>query len=526
MKKLPVLLLGAWLCAAVPVRSADPAELARRIDARLAEGFDKDVRPAKAADDAEFLRRVTLDVIGRIPTVAEARSFLGDTAADRRVKLVERLLASPGYPLHTASVWRAALVPQASINLRVQYLGVSTEAWLIDRIRAGRRHDEIIRELLTTPLDYLDYTPEGLPRPVGGLSPVAFYQANDLKPETVASSVARLILGVRMECAQCHNHPFDKWTQKQFWETAAFFANVSPLDPKEKLKPFAELIARDRLEIPEKKEIVPARFLDGLAFEKSAGPDPRRAFAAWVTVRDNPFFAKATVNRVWSQLFGVGLVDPVDDFGPHNPPSHPELLDDLAAAFTAADFDLKFLIRALTRTDAYQRTSRADQPAQLDPRRFARMNVKGLTPEQLFDSLAQATGYRDPVPASARGAYGLAADSSRGQFMAKFAGGSQRTDSQTSILQALNLMNGAWLTRQTDPAQGELLKAVADAPFLDDAGKVETLFLAALARSPKPAERERFVGHLSRFGSDADRRRPLADVLYALVNSNEFLLNH
>jgi hypothetical protein len=504
----------------------DPTALAIQIDKRIDAVLRAQKIPAAgAASDAEYLRRASLDILGRIPTVAEARSFLEDKTTDRREKLVDRLLASPTAINHAAAVWRAALIPQAATNTRVQYLNVSLETWLRDRLRAGRKADELVRDLLTAPLDYLDRGSDGKPRPVPGLSALAFYQANDLKPETVASSATRILLGIKIECAQCHNHPFDKWTQRQFWETAAFFASVPPQEPKESPLPFDKLLQRKTLKINDTEEEASPKYLDGTVPDWKDEPDPRRAFAARITSKTNPFFAHATVNRIWSQFFGVGLVDPGDDFGPHNPPSHPELLDDLAEAFALSGFDTDFLIRAITRTAAYSRASNAAESSQTDPRWFARMNVKGLTPEQLFDSLALATGYREEIPVAARSAFGASAESPRGQFLAKFAGGGQRTDAQTSILQALTLMNGAWIARQTDPDHGETLIAVAGAPFLDDVGKIEVLFLATLSRYPTAAERDKFVGFLTRDGASA-KKSQLADVLWALVNSQEFLLNH
>jgi hypothetical protein len=501
----------------------DAQALSDRIDAHLDRVLRaRGVAPAGQADDAEFLRRVTLDVAGRIPHIDEVRNFLADKEADKRVRLVERLLAGPAYAHHTAQTLRAFLVPQASANPQLQHPAVSLEAWLRQRVRAGRGYDAIVRELLTAPLDYHERPAGGPGAPLSGLSALAFYQANDLKAETGASSAARLFLGVKLECAQCHDHPFDKWSRTQFWESAAFFAGVPPLDPGSKPTGPEPPALRRRLKVPDKEAVAEACFLDGKEPDWAKNPDPRRAFAAWVTAPDNPFFARMTANRVWARLFGVGLVDPIDDFGPHNKPSHPELLDDLARGLAASGFDERFLIRALTRTAAYGRTSRAVSAAQEDARVFARMNVKGLSAEQLFDSLALATGYREAVPAAARPAFGWERGTPRGLFVARFGGGSQRTDQQTSILQALALMNGDWVARQTDPARGEMLRVVSEAPFLDDRGRIETLYLAALARPPRPEEMRRLLAHLE----GGDRWRALADIFWALLNSNAFLLNH
>jgi hypothetical protein len=306
---------------------------------------------------------------------------------------------------------------------------------------------------------------------------------------------------------------------------AAFFAPVPPQGPEEKIVPAAQLLLRNTVTINDTKTEATPRFLDGGAPDWTGATDTRQQFAVWATAKTNPFFARTIANRIWAQFFGVGIVDPVDDFNQKNLASHPELLDELAEALVAANFDTNYLVKAIGRTAAYQRTSKGTDRTQDDPRLFARMNVKGLSPEQLFDSLAQATGFREEVPVAARAAFGVSADSPRGQFLAKFAGGAQRTDAQTSILQALTLMNGAWMTRQTDPQQGETLVAVANAPFLDDAGKIEVIFLAAYARKPTAAEKDRYLSYLAR-DVDPTRKTRLADCLWSLLNSQEFLLNH
>jgi hypothetical protein len=496
--------------AAADGREQDVRALARRIDQRIEAVLkEKKVAAAPPSSDAEFLRRVYLDVAGRIPSVAEARAFLDERRPDRR-RLVERLLASPAYANHQSAVWRAALVPQSQTNTELQYVSLRLETWLRNRIKANVGYDRLVRELLATPLPY-QKSPAAEDPP-----PVAFFQANELKAETLAGSVARLFLGVQLQCAECHNHPFASWTRKQFWETAAFFAGVPPVDrPGRRDEP-------STLRMPGGNRTVAARFLDGAPPPARQAGRPRQAFADWLTGRQNPYFAPATVNRVWAQFFGVGLVDPVDDFGEHNPPSHPALLADLAAAFVKHDFDIPFLIRAITSSAAYQRSSAPTSRDQDDPRLFARRQARGLSAEQLFDSLALATGYADPVPRAHRPLFGAPADSPRGLFLKKFAGAGQRTDVQTSILQALTLMNGPFVARQTHPEHGKLLAAVTNAPFLDDRGKLQTLYLAALSRMPTEGELRRL---LARMKGGNPRTRP-ADVFWALLNSPEFLLNH
>jgi hypothetical protein len=518
---LAALFLLCWATGGVG-RAAPPtpADLATRIDSQLAAAFPGGVMPAPEATDAEFLRRAYLDVVGRIPRVPEARRFLDSASPDKRGALVEELLSSPEYHVHAAQNWRQLLVPQATSNLRVQHLGMSVEAWVRDLLGRGAKDDEVVRRLLTARLDYLEWTADKRPSIRSQLSPVGFYQINDLKPETVSASVSRAFLGLKLECAQCHDHPFDRWTQQQAWETAAFFAGVPPLEPD--IVPAPQLALRRTLKVAETDRPASARFLDGSEPAWGAEPDPRRTFAGWLTDRKNPYFAPVMANRIWARYFGVGLVDPPDDWGPHNPPSHPELLQGLAAAYAESGFDERYLARVIASTRAYRRSSRRPAGEATTDRLYAAMTVKPLSAEQLFDSLGVATGYRDPTPLSARLATGWPPESPRGQFLAKFGGGGSRTDAQVSILQALSLMNGAWTTRQTDPVQGEVLRAVTHAPFLTPERQVETLFLGTLSRRPTPEESRRYLAHVRDAG---DTGQGLSDVLWVLINSEEFLVN-
>lgn len=515
-------LFAVLLVGAGPSAGADEQALARRMDSHL----DRMLATAKVvaappADDSEFLRRVYLDLTGRIPSVSEARAFLADRKADRRVRLIDKLLAGHAFTNQLARMYPAAFVPQATTNLQTQHLGLSLEVWLAQRLRKDTRYDVLVRDLLTAPLDYLQRRPDGASAPLSTVAATAFYQAGDLKAETVTANVARLFLGVRMECAQCHDHPFDKWTRKQFWQTAAFFAAVPPTTG-EKTGP--ALTLRRSLQDPLSRTVYQARYLDSKEPDWKVQPDPRRAFADWLTAPENPYFAKVAVNRVWAHFFGVGLVDPLDDFGPHNPASHPELLDELARLFVQNHCDLRWLARGIVLSKAYQRSSKSSDLRHKEARLYARMNVKGLSAEQLFDSLALATGYREPVPPAARALFGYEKGSPRGEFLAAFGGGPARSDSQTSILQALALMNGEWIARQTDPARGETLRAVLGAPFLDDVARLETLFLATLSRPPRPDEQRRFLALVER--SSGKKDAAFADVFWVLLNSHEFLLNH
>jgi hypothetical protein len=276
--------------------------------------------------------------------------------------------------------------------------------------------------------------------------------------------------------------------------------------------------------IPGTEKVVKAKYLDGKKPDFKDGTPVRRVLVDWMTAADNPYFARAAVNRLWAHFFGTGLVEPLDEMvGTDSVPSHPAVLDELARAFAEQKYDLRWLIRAITMTRAYQLSSARSHASQDDPRRFARMAVRGLSGEQLFDSLAQATGYREVGPnLGRRNIFGIGV--ARTEFLTKFAAASDRaTETQTSILQALTLMNGRVMTAATSVRQSETLQAVIDAPFMDVPAKIETLYLATLSRKPTSREMTRLTRYVEK-GSDSSEA--LADVFWALLNSAEFVLNH
>jgi hypothetical protein len=248
-----------------------------------------------------------------------------------------------------------------------------------------------------------------------------------------------------------------------------------------------------------------------------------------MTKSDNPYFPRAAANRLWAHFFGIGLVDPVDDLSDQNPPSHPELLDELGRQFLANGFDQKYLIRAIMNSETYQRTSAGSDAAQADPRLFARKTVKGMTPEQIFDSVAQAIGQRQQEePSDSGGARALLGqnNSPRATFLSRFASQDKPTEFQTTILQALALMNGKLIDDATSVEHSETLSAIVDAPFLNAEQRIETLFLATLSRKPRTDEAARLAKYVSSGGPKHDTRAALGDVFWALLNSAEFLLNH
>lgn len=541
--RLWLLVLGL-ACAAIPSQSnaapnplPNPAEpgvtalppevLAAWIDREIeAVWAARKVQPAPVTDDAEFLRRVTLDLIGRIPTTAEVHAFLEDKSSDKRRKTVERLLQSPAHANHFTVVWRSMMLPQNN-NQQVQFLAGQLDSWLRKRFRENTPYDQTVRELLTAPIATAQ---RGGVRPAvvnpTEPTPLAFYQANELKAENLAAATSRLFLGVKLECAQCHDHPFAKWKRTQFWEYAAFFAGVRPQQAQAGIfSPAQDNVDTREITIPGTEKVVKAKFLDGSEPKWRDNTLARETLAEWLTSAENPFFAEAAVNKVWAHFFGIGLIDPIDEPGDENPPSHPQLLKGLARQFALNKFDLRYLVRAVTLSRSYQLTSALTDSSQEDPRVFARMALKGMSAEQLFDSVAAATGYVDATPTNQRGFVG--GGSPRADFLVKFSNHADRkTEYQTSILQALSLMNGKFIADATSVEKSQTLGAVADAPFMTNADRVEALFLASLGRKPRPEEADRFGSYIARGGPNGDSKAALADVFWVLLNSSEFLFNH
>ena len=279
-----------------------------------------------------------------------------------------------------------------------------------------------------------------------------------------------------------------------------------------------EIAGRHELAIPGTERVAKAAFLDGTKPTINAKSEPRAVLANWITSPENPYFARAAVNRVWARFFGTGLVEPVDDMGEENPPVDPELLNELARQFRAHKYDLKFLIRALTATRAYGLTSAVGRSEPSPPSTFAAMPVRGLSPGQLFACLARATGFGDGNDGEG---------SARARFLEVFAKSDERPiEAQTSILQALALMNGEVTSGATSLETGDTLAAIAEAPYLDTAGRIEALYLASLTRRPRPEELTLLVPYVNRGDSPGKRTEALADVFWAILNSPEFMFNH
>jgi hypothetical protein len=532
------------------VATSDVKALADKIDRRLAVRWAAaKVTPVARADDAEFLRRVYLDIAGHIPSVSEARRFLEDNKPDKRQRLVNDLLKGGGYVNHFTNVWRALWMAEADTSFVGRYFVPGFENWLRKELEKNAGYDRIVGEILTVSIaqnnnQFFDfYGNMSDPKPTG------FYLSKEAKPENLAAATARMFLGVRLECAQCHDHPFATWKREQFWGLASFFAGIQRQEQGDFVFPTREIADRREMAIPGSDRVVQASFLDGTEPQWKFKVGSRVTLADWVTSPKNPYFARAAVNRMWAHFFGFALTEPVDDLtGSETVAYHPELLDELAREFAAHKFDLKFLIRVLTATQAYQLTSQTTPHNSADPHLFYRMAVKGLTPEQLFDSLVTCLYYQEQKNNQPFFVFDL--NSPRAKFLEKFNNRNDKpTEPQTSIIQALALMNSSFVADATNLERSEMLTGVADFPLWGTAQRIETLYLAALARKPRPEETARLVkyvdsapgtvsakGFLEGLQSWMDNRKTerkptgkdqaLADVLWALLNSSEFILNH
>jgi hypothetical protein len=413
--------------------------------------------------------------------------------------VIAELLNRPRHASHLAELWREVLLPKTADAAAAD----AFEAWLQARFQENVSYDRLVSDVLTAQ---------------GSLArsePAIFFAANNTKPEELAANSSRAFLGLQVRCAQCHDHPFAPWKQDDFWGFAAFYARVQgPAAPGDQTpvgdRPNGEVRHPKTL-----KAMLP-RFLDGREFAESTSEPRRAVLARWVTSEDNPYFARAAVNRVWWLFFGRGLVQPVDDLGPHTTATHPEVLDLLAADFVASGFNLRRTMQIVAGSKPYQLAG-----ANVDRRdwetNYAAMPVRSLSAQQVYDALLQASGQRELTPQAA---------ADRRAFLAQFDVPTRDPlEYQGGIPQVLSLLNGPLVARLTDPTTGDLIAALADSPFLTDDQRVETLFLATVSRLPRDEERKETQRIMkSKRGADA-RAQVLGDILWTLLNSSEFVLN-
>ena len=488
-----------------------PSEMIHRLDEKLESLWaSQSVTPVAQADQYELIRRLYLDLAGRVPLVHEIQTAKELTTE----QLVERLLASRDFSTHMATVWSRLLLPD-SVDLS-QFGGVEAfNVWLAKQFRNNVAYDELVKQLLQA---------EGR---VGESGPVLFYTALELKPDLLAKQTSRVFLGSRIDCAQCHDHPTDDWTQEDFWAYAAFFARISrPEGRMDRLSPVLRVrdVARGDVTLPDTDKIVAPRFLGGPPLVEQPGDALRRqALADWLT--SSRQFSRATVNHVWSNFFGVGFVDPSDDFGTHNSAVAPEVLDDLAEFLIQRDFDLRELVRVITLSRAYRLSGRSSDKSPDRLRNFAQMNTKWLTAEQLYDALIVAARSTQPATVTMESTQRFGVDS-RDAFVEKFKAprGSQ-VDYQSGIPQSLAMMNGSLTMQATEWESSGMMKALS-APFFTDEQRINKIFLACVGRPPDDADREMILPMMGSASSNEKRQQILSDLFWALLNTAEFATNH
>jgi hypothetical protein len=497
----------------------DAAALTNLIDQGIQKQLDGEkLKASPRADDAEFLRRVYLDITGVIPSADKAAAFLSSKDPNKRAKLIDELLSSSRYGRHMADIWQALLLSRTSDNRRLD--SEPLVQWLEKAFNDNKTWDRLVAELMTA---------TGKPEENGA---VVFFIANPTS-DKLTDLTSKLFLGVQLQCAQCHNHPFTHWKQTEYWGMAAFFSKVkmnanAKQAAKMGIQPeVGESNKGKAPKLPESAKIVPARFFQGEEPQLSSSEPYRPVLARWMTSPANPFFARAIVNRLWLQFFGRGFVQPVDDMHEGNVPSHPELLKTLSNQFAAGGFDLKNLIRAICNSQTYQRTSKPFGSNDKDTILLSHMPVKALTPEQLFDSLTAVVDAADQPKEGKKGKAAKPAPKGgngnkkqRANFVAFFQtdDAANPTEYPNGIPQVLRLMNSPQFSGVNSPVVNQLAKTHPPASRIAD-----QLCLTALSRHPTPAEAQRWTAYLTNNG---DNRKAASDLLWALLNSSEFSLNH
>lgn len=500
--------------------------------------------PSEPCSDSEFLRRASIDITGTLPTAAEAEKFLASKDPEKRAKLVEDLLNRPAYASYFALKWGDILRNRRDGLVGVggkQERTLALHAWLQDSFSKNKPYDQFAREILTATGDFAG--PSAQP-------PVGWYVVLRT-PEALVDDTAQVFLGTRIQCAQCHHHPYEKWSQDDYWGLAAFFARVQLVNPKNPKQPApkAKLGPNDlRVALrpqgsvtgPHGKTYTKPRPLDGEPLDIPETEDPRRRLADWMSRPDNPYFARAVVNRYWAHFFGRGIVEMPDDMRVSNPPSNEPLLDALAQDFIKHRFDLKHLIRSICTSTTYQLSATPNEHNQKDKQNFARFYPRRLPAEVLFDAFDQVTGTSPKFVAPKTGKGGgntaktpasraieLPDEAVKTPLLLAFGKPDRSTACEcersgaATLTQSLYLIGSTELHNKLKDKAGRAGQLAADARPLSE--KIREMYLWAFSRPPSAMEMQTVERYLA---ASNGRREAYEDVLWALLNTKEFLFNH
>ncbi|WP_166823127.1 DUF1549 and DUF1553 domain-containing protein [Thalassoroseus pseudoceratinae] len=488
------------------------------------------IPPSSVCDDATFLRRVSLDIAGRLPTAEETESFLASEDANKRDQVVDRLLKSPGYADYFANKWTALLK-----NRRDDASDITSNfafhAWIRDSLLANAPYDQIVRELLAA-------TGTVIANP-----PVAWYKRVK-DPKQQLEDVSQLFLGVRLQCAQCHHHPFERWSQDDYYSLQAFFSQVGR-------KPTAirgeDLIFHKRGKATA-KNVKTGEMLPPVALGDDVGTippdeDPRLRLANWMSQPENPFFAKALVNRYWKHFFTRGLIEPEDDIRDTNPPTNPELLAALEKHFVESGFDLKELVRVITQSNAYQLSASPNEFNLVDRQNYSRFYPRRLEAEVLLDSINDLTGATTSFANLPPGTRAVALPDNSYNKASKFLDVFGRPENlsvcecervqSSSLAQSLHLINSSEIKSKLTTSSGRAAELAKSE--LTDEEIVRQLYQSAFSRQPRTDELETATAYLREplidakgqpLNENAAFRQNLQDLIWALMNTKEFLFNH
>jgi hypothetical protein len=476
------------------------------------------IPPSSPCSDATFLRRVTLDLTGRLPTIQEAENFMKRENDDQRfVALVDRLLDSTDYAEFFAKKW-SAILRNRRAGSGHQFGTFAFYDWLRTSFHENKPYDRFVRELLTAS-GSVDTNP-----PVAWLREVKTTEAR-------VEDAAQLFLGQRLQCARCHHHPYEKWSRKDYFQMAAFFSTLSGKKGEKPEEPhFVSRVADASAKHPKSGQRLKPAGLDSAPLEIQPDQDPRQALVDWMVSSENRFFASALVNRYWKHFFAKGLVEPEDDMRITNPPTNPELLDGLAEYFVGQEFDLKALIRLICTSHTYRLEAAANEHNLGDSNSYSRFYPKRLQAEVLLDAIDQVTLASTEfagMPASTR-AVALPDTSYDSYFLDVFGQPDSATacecerSGEATLAQSLHLLNSKEVQSKLrdDAGRAAAMAASSDPPEV----LVRDLYLAALSRPPEPVELAAALDYLAAHAGA--RREAFEDLVWAVINSKEFLFNH